>query len=104
MSSRRRHHVEGPQLDQTRGDLRSLRIAERALGASAPEAEPRPEPAGPRRGRPPLDDKHYRKIALMYLNAMRAEPGRPILWMADKLKQAPSTVSGWVGGARRRGS
>jgi hypothetical protein len=83
--------------------FRSLRIAERAPEASAPEAEPRPAPPRPRRGRPPLDDKHYRKIALMYLNAMRTEPGRPIAWMAKKLRHEPSTVRGWVGEARKRG-
>jgi hypothetical protein len=83
--------------------FRSLRIAERALDASAPETEPRPEQARPRSGRPPLEDKHYRKIALMYLNAMRAKPGRPIPWMAEKLRHEPSTVRGWVGEARRRG-
>src|SRR3954466_11909641 len=33
--------------------FRSLRIGDRALRAAAPEAEPRPAPAGPRRGRPP---------------------------------------------------
>lgn len=81
----------------------SLRIAERALGSSTPEAEPRPQPAGPRRGRPPLEDKHYRKVARMYLNAMRKAPGRPIPWMAEKLGHEPSTVRGWVGEARRRG-
>lgn len=83
--------------------FRSLRIAERALRASAPEAEPRPELARPRRGRPPLDDKHYRRIALMYLNAMRTDPGRPIPWMAERFRHEPSTVRGWVSEARRRG-
>lgn len=83
--------------------FQSLRIAERALAASAPVAEPRPAPARPRRGRPPLDDKHHRKVALMYLNALRKDPGRPIPWMADKLGHAPSTVRGWVSEARRQG-
>src|SRR5207245_140651 len=49
--------------------LRSLGIAERALRASSPEDEPRPAPARPKRGRPPLDDAHYREIALLYLDA-----------------------------------
>lgn len=78
-------------------------LAERALGTSAAEAEPRPEPARPRRGRPPLDDKHYRRVALMYLNAMRKESGRPIPWMAEKLRHEPSTVRGWVSEVRGRG-
>lgn len=83
--------------------FRSLRIAERALAASPPKSEPRPAPSGPRRGRPPLDDKHYRKIALMYLNTMRKAPDRPIPWMAEKLGYEPSTVRGWVSEARKRG-
>lgn len=85
------------------GIFRSLGIAERALRASFPEDEARPAPARPRRGRPPKDDAHYREIALLYLEAMRAEPRRPIEWMAAKNGHASSTVRGWVSEARKRG-
>jgi hypothetical protein len=82
--------------------FRSLRLGERALRAAAPEAEPRPAPARPRRGRPPLDDEHYRKVALTYLDALNRAPGRPIPWMAEKFGYEASTVRGWISEARKR--
>lgn len=83
--------------------FRSLGIAERALRATSPEDEPRPAPARPKRGRPPMEDSHYREIALLYLEAMRADPRRPIEWIAAEKGHASSTVRGWVSEARKRG-
>jgi hypothetical protein len=83
--------------------FRSLGMAERALRASSPSPEPRPAPARPKRGRPPLGNEHYRDVALLYLEAMRTEPRRPIEWMAVKKGHASSTVRGWVSEARKRG-
>ncbi len=58
----------------------------------------------PRRGRPPLGDDHYARIARSYLRLQEDGIGRGILLaLAEEERRPRETVRDWVASARRRG-
>jgi hypothetical protein len=93
----------GALVDEYWAEYRRGLAGQRLFFGRSPSVQLRPPPRRNRGGPTGWGEAFYQDVAVEYLQALEADPKRPIAWMARRRRTSTTTVRDWVALARHKG-